>query len=462
MSQPAPLEEHDDSPTLEGSLVSGKYRVGRLIGSGGMGTVWEGVHEALGTRVAVKFIKPAHAQASDARRRFEIEARAAAKLQSKHAVHVFDYGVTESGLPYIVMEYLEGESLSEALIRRGPMPAQEVALLIGQAARALVKAHAAGIVHRDLKPDNIFLAQSGEESQDEDDLPYTVKLVDFGIAKMFDEPIRGDSKAMPMGGPTQEGAVIGTPNFMAPEQLTVGGNPNALTDMWSLGACTFAAMTARIPFEGEVLGDIVLKVCAAPLPVPSKYNPDVPSGFDAWFARACNRDPAKRFQTAEELSQALANVCGVGKVRTATLNEDQIQYALKPSSPDVAALADELEVPKGMSPRTALLAGLVLGVTIMIGIAGALAWKQTQEEEDRLNAPKSASATVSAPPPPSASAPPSASVSASVSASASASPAPSPRRTAVPATATTAVPTAPSATATATTTAPPSAGADGG
>jgi len=411
---PEDFVQHD-SPELEGSLVAGKYRVLRLIGSGGMGTVWEGVHEALGTRVAIKFIKPSHAGAADARKRFEIEARAAAKLQSKHAVAVFDYGVNEAGLPYIVMEYLQGESLSDMLIRRGPMPAAEVAIVIGQAARALGKAHKTGIVHRDLKPDNIFLASTEGETT-EGGLPYIVKIVDFGIAKMFDPPTttpEGVSKPS-MGGPTQEGAVIGTPNFMAPEQLTVGGAPTPLTDLWSLGACAYAAMIARIPFEGEVLGDIVLKVCAAPLPIPSKLNPNVPAGFDAWFARACNRDPSKRFQTAEELSEALSNVCGTGRVRVATMREDQVQYQLKPSTPDLAALAEEIEVPKGMSARTALMAGLVLGVTMMIGIVGAIAWRDKQREQDQLNAIPST--TVSASAQPSASAPPP--VSASVSASA--------------------------------------------
>src|SRR6185436_11494700 len=112
------------------------------------------------------------------------------------------------------------------------------------------------------------------------------------------EPISSDRAAQPMGGPTQDGAVIGTPNFMSPEQLTVGGAPGALTDLWSLGACAFAAMTARIPFEGDVLGDIVLKVCAAPMPVPSQLNPRVPPTFDAWFAKACAREPSRRFQSA--------------------------------------------------------------------------------------------------------------------------------------------------------------------
>jgi len=360
-----------DEPALVGAIIAGKYRVTAPIGSGGMGTVWEGVHVTLGTRVAIKFIRPQFAEQPEARARFEIEARAAARLQTKHAVHVYDYGVTDDGLPYIVMEFLEGESLSDAIIRRGPLPPTEVAILIAQAARALGKAHAVGIVHRDLKPDNIFLARSEEGAGA---LPYSVKLVDFGIAKiLYETSTAGGAGGAPMGGPTREGTVIGTPNFMAPEQLTVGGAPGPLTDLWSLGACTFAAMTARLPFEGDVLGDIVLKVCAAPMPIPSKLNPGLPVGFDAWFLRACSRDPSRRFQTADELAQALAGVCGGGRVRMATLDEDQIQYVLRPKV-DSAPL-DDLPVPSGMSARTALLAGLILGITMMVGVLGFLAWR---------------------------------------------------------------------------------------
>ena len=359
-----------DAPSLAGSIIGGKYRVLRLIGSGGMGTVWEGAHVTLGTRVAIKFIKPRFSDQAEARARFEIEARAAAKLNSKHAVHVFDYGVSPEGLPYIVMEFLEGESLSDAIIGRGPLAASEVAQIIAQAARALAKAHAAGIVHRDLKPDNIFLARTDEPVEG---LPYVVKLVDFGIAKMFEEePPEGASSRM--GGPTREGTVIGTPNFMAPEQLTVGGAPGPLTDLWSVGACTFAAMTGRLPFEGDVLGDIVLKVCASPMPAPSKINPGVPHGFDAWFARACSRDPARRFQTADELAQALAGVCGMGRIRMATLDEDQIQYVMrKPESGDQPT---SIPPPAPMSARTALLAGLVLGIAVMVGLLGFVAWHE--------------------------------------------------------------------------------------
>ncbi len=360
-----------DAPALEGQVIAGKYRVLRLLGTGGMGTVWEGVHTTLGTRVAIKFIRPQFAAQKEARARFEIEARAAAKLQTKHAVTVYDYGLSPDGLPYIVMEFLEGESLSDAIIDRGTLPASEVAQIIGQAARALSKAHAAGIVHRDLKPDNIYLARTDEPVEG---LPYVVKLVDFGIAKMFEEPVTPGVESRAMGGPTREGTVIGTPNFMAPEQLAMGGAPGPLTDLWSLGACTFAAMTGRLPFEGDVLGDIVLKVCAAPIPAPSHVNPDVPQGFDAWFARACSRDPTKRFQTADELAQALAGVCGLARLRIATLDEDQVQYVMRPRT-DIRV--SDTPPPNAMSPRTALLAGLVLGIAMMIGVLGFIAWRQS-------------------------------------------------------------------------------------
>jgi serine/threonine-protein kinase len=369
------------SPSLEGSIVGDKYRVLEMIGSGGMGTVWSGVHTALGTAVAIKFIRPQYASMEDARQRFEIEARAAAKLTTIHAVKVFDYGVTDEGLPYIVMEYLKGESLSDALIARGALPAAEVAQIIGQAAQALAKAHEAGVVHRDLKPDNIFLATNVENPRGSD-LPYTVKLVDFGIAKMFEAPrVAGLATPPAMGGPTQEGAVIGTPNFMAPEQLTLGGAPGPLTDLWSLGACAFAAMTARIPFEGDVLGDIVIKVCAAPLPVPSQIEHRVPAGFDGWFARACSRDPSKRFQSATELGESLANVCGVGRVRMQSHDDEKVQYMLKRSQTPLESIPMP---PPSMSPKTAMLAGLVLGVTMMVGIAGAFAWREKQQSQLQL------------------------------------------------------------------------------
>lgn len=355
---------------LEGSMVGEKYRVVRLIGIGGMGTVWLGEHVKLGTRVAIKFIRPQYATRADARQRFEIEAKAAASVSSKHAVKVFDDGVHEGGLPYIVMEYLEGESLSEALTRRGAFPVEEAAKIVLQASRALSRAHAAGVVHRDLKPDNIFLA-TNIESDSNTDLGYVVKLVDFGIAKILDVG-QGNGG---LKGPTQDGSVIGTPNFMSPEQLTVGGTPGPLTDIWGLGACAFAAFTGRIPFDGDVLGDIVLKVCIAPLPLPSQFNPEADDALDQWFLRACHRDPTKRFQSIEEMAKQLQMVVGLHSVRVQTLTEDRLAYMLERSQPTaLEELANELPS-GGMNAKTALLAGIVVGITMVVGLLGFLAWR---------------------------------------------------------------------------------------
>jgi len=385
-----------DTPDLRGTVVGAKYRVDQLIGSGGMGTVWQGVHITLGNKVAIKFIKPAYASHPDARKRFEIEARAAAKLRTKHAVQVHDFGVTEDEIPYLVMEYLEGQSLSEHLMSHGPMTGKEVGIVIGQAARALAKAHAAGIVHRDLKPDNIFLATNVEDTGE---LDYSVKLVDFGIAKMVQEKTES-SASYAMGGPTQDGAVVGTPNFMSPEQLTVGGAPGPLTDIWSLGACAFTAMTARIPFEGEVLGDIVLKVCVTKMMVPSELNPATPAGFDAWFGKACAREPEKRFQSANDMREALERVCSLPSPRASMVSiTEEVQYALRPALPD-AVPVDDIEVPSNMSPRTAMLAGLLLGVTVMVGVLGAIAWRAHAPDDETPAVGTSASAA--SPPAPSA------------------------------------------------------------
>jgi len=321
--------------------------------------------------VAIKVLRGTMSADPATRQRFLREARAACAVRHPNVVEIHDVIELADGTPILVMELLEGETLASRLKREGVIPVGELAALMLPVVAAVGNAHQVGIVHRDLKPDNIFLARTDEPVEG---LPFIVKLVDFGIAKIMEPPSTDGQASRPMGGPTREGTVIGTPNFMAPEQLAVGGAPGPLTDLWSLGACTFAAMTGRLPFEGDVLGDIVLKVCAAPLPVPSNLNPGVPAGFDAWFARACSRDPAKRFQTAEELAQALAGVCGLARLRVATLDEDQVQYVIRPK-PDAVPMSS-LPPPNSMSPRTALLAGLVLGIAMMIGVLGFLAWRE--------------------------------------------------------------------------------------
>ena len=300
-SRPSSMSPRDPSDReLMGRIVARKYQVERLIGKGGMGTVWQGTHLTLGIPVAIKFIKAEHTRHPLARARFELEARTAARLQTKYAVRILDYGVTEDGLPYIVMEYLEGPSLLQRVQRSGPLSFSETVNLITQTAHALEQLHASGTIHRDVKPDNILLVADPDASVTK--RAYIAKIIDFGVAKVV---ARSSTDAGPQTISTQHGIVIGTPNFMPPEQLRGEDDATVRGDIWALAACAFTAMTGRAPFEGGTIREVVRKVCQDPLPIPSQLDASVPPEFDAWFARACSRDPELRFQSARELARAL-------------------------------------------------------------------------------------------------------------------------------------------------------------
>jgi serine/threonine-protein kinase len=308
--------ESPTQATLAGKVVGGKYRVVRPIASGGMGSVWEGVHLTLGTRVAIKFIRPEYAKDDDSMARFETEARVMARLQSRYAVHVYDYGFTPGGLPYLVMEYLEGQSLTGVIEQGGPLPLTEVVHLMSQAAHALEKAHRLGIIHRDVKPENIMLVPDADAA--DEDNAQMVKLVDFGVAKVLLEneaPVDADggAGANSLRRPTARGVLLGTPAFMSPEQLLASGVADKHADLWGLAACAFVAATSKLPYNATTLGDLVKQVCLNPPPVPSAVNPGLPASFDAWFARACASNPADRFQSGYEFARELQAACGVSR-----------------------------------------------------------------------------------------------------------------------------------------------------
>jgi serine/threonine-protein kinase len=350
-------------PDLSGTIVAGKYRVERLLGQGGMGSVWAGRHVTLGQLVAIKFVHPKLAGSAEAVRRFDNEAKAAARIKSRHAVAVQDHGVSEAGQPYIVMEYLEGESLERAIRQRGKLPFSEVVQIVAQSARALSAAHEARVVHRDLKPDNIFLAKDSEGSA----LGYTVKLVDFGIAKVVQDEAESGASA------TQAGMVLGTPHYMSPEALTASAPVSAASDIWSLGACAFAACCGRVPFEGEAIGDVVLKVCAAPLPVPSKVEPSLPKAFDAWFQKCCSRDVSARFKTAADAADALLRL-----EEWSRAERENVVYEFRPLQPSIAlGDLDDLQPPS----RGRMLAGMLVGVSLTLGLLGFYVLKRTREAD---------------------------------------------------------------------------------
>jgi tRNA A-37 threonylcarbamoyl transferase component Bud32 len=287
-------------PTPPSGLVAGKYEVLRLIGRGGMGSVWEGRHATLGNHVAIKFIDSEYAESKEARSRFETEARAAAALQSKHAIQIFDHGVTGDGRPYMVMELLQGEPLDDRIERLGRISLQETARVLVQVCRALSRAHDAGIIHRDLKPENIFLVRSPDDDEE------IAKVLDFGIAK-----IKAPPGEQGVSSSTKTGAVLGTPYYMAPEQARGLRSIDYRADLWSLGIIAYKCVTGVLPFEGESVGDLLVKICTAPPPVPSRVLHGLPPAFDAWFARTMEREPAQRFTTATELADTLAVAAGI-------------------------------------------------------------------------------------------------------------------------------------------------------
>lgn len=287
-----------NSEIQKGSLLGGKYRLEREIGRGAMGTVWSAIHESLRQRVAVKVISPEHANSEELRKRFDTEARAAAKLRSRFVVAVSDNGLTKTGVPYIVMEYLDGECLEDRIVHAGHLSLAETSRVARHVARALTRAHSRGIVHRDLKPANIFLTRSED---DDDHRDWTAKVLDFGIAKMDDHSDRSTTKT---------GAVLGTPLFMSPEQVRGASSVDHRADLYSFGMVIYNMLTGTFAFEGQSFGDLLVSICTDPLPELSRTAPHLPAELDAWFRKACAREPDDRFQSAGELVTAFLEAVG--------------------------------------------------------------------------------------------------------------------------------------------------------
>jgi serine/threonine protein kinase len=275
-----------------GTVAAGKYRIVRLIGGGGMGRVYEAQNLAIGKRVALKFVAmPADSSGTkpSGHARFHREARAIAAVDSAHIVQVFDTGETEAGEPFLVMELLQGEDLA-ARLARGPLPLDEALGIAAQALRGLKRAHAAGIVHRDLKPDNLFLAASDDG--------IVVKIVDFGLSKV----VAGELDPASL---TRDGAVIGTPLYMAPEQIEGAADVDHRADLWAMGAILYEMLAGAPPFAETSYARLVIRICNKdPDPITARV-PDLPGNVAAILARALCRDRAARFQSAEELLAAV-------------------------------------------------------------------------------------------------------------------------------------------------------------
>jgi eukaryotic-like serine/threonine-protein kinase len=281
---------HGERVLEPGQVIADRYLLEAPIGRGAMGAVWRAVHLRLESPVAIKFLHPSIAGETTMLERFMREARSAAAVRSSHVVQIFDYGV-DGGAPYIVMELLVGEPLDARLAARGSLEPPELDKIFDEVARAVGVAHELGVVHRDIKPANIFIAREGGRE--------LTKVLDFGIAKLLDRRLEE-----PAGGGTHTGILLGTPNYMSPEQARGQRAVDHRADLWSLAVLAFECLTGRQPFESSSLGDLVVKICTAQPLVPSEVAP-VPPAFDAWFARGVDKDPAARFASAAEMAGAL-------------------------------------------------------------------------------------------------------------------------------------------------------------
>jgi eukaryotic-like serine/threonine-protein kinase len=278
-----------------GMMVTPSVRLLRPLGEGGMGTIWVADHLALRTQVVVKFIAKDLKSSKEALDRFSREAAAAAQVKSPHVVQTHDYGVDPDGVPYIIMELLEGQDLGGHLDQVGKLRPELVLEIVIQLARALDRAHERGIVHRDIKPGNIFLCDGGSGE-------VFVKLLDFGIAKGVESPSIDSN--------TKTGSMIGSPFYMSPEQILGSKSIDHRSDLWSVGIVVFEALTGSKPFDAETMGGLAIKIHSEPLPLPTAIEPTLPPAVDAWFLRACSRNVEERFRSAKEMAEGLAGALG--------------------------------------------------------------------------------------------------------------------------------------------------------
>ena len=268
-------------------MVAGKFRVERLIGQGGMGAVYAAEHLILRQRVALKLVVGEASARDEVVRRFFDEARAASLIQSEHIARVIDVGRTETGVLYMVLEYLEGADLAR-LARDERIPAAAVVDYVLQALDALAHAHALGVVHRDLKPANIFLARAPDGTA-------RIKVLDFGISKL------GQLSLAPSAA-TATAAVMGSPTYMSPEQIKSAKKVDARADIWSIGVVLYELLTGVKPFDGETWGELFAAILQqAPLP-PTAHDPSIPPALEAAVLRCLEREPSNRFADVGELA----------------------------------------------------------------------------------------------------------------------------------------------------------------
>jgi serine/threonine-protein kinase len=383
-----PPTPHPESPkpsaddvVKPGDVLSGKFRVERVLGVGGMGIVVAATNLQLGQLVALKFMLRAALQYGDNVARFEREARAAVRLRSDHVAKVTDVGRLDDGAPYMVMEYLEGQDMDRLLRTQGPLPIPTAVDYLLQAAEAIAEAHGLGIVHRDLKPKNLFVTQrlNGDA---------LVKVLDFGVSKV----VGGDDLSL-----TATTQVLGSPSYMSPEQLRASRDVDQRTDIWALGAILYELLTGSVPFPASTLTQLTAMVISEPPRPIEQLRQDLPDALRAIINKCLEKKADDRFQSVADLAAALAAHAPASSIALATqrmggpfgASSSSRLSALPAERPSIRAPGSSTDV---AWDRTQLAAGesrrkwfipAAIGVAMASAVVGAIAFTKLGRSPSR-------------------------------------------------------------------------------
>jgi len=403
---PAPVDPQvllARSPVAVGHVVDDKYRIDGVLGAGGMGIVLRATHLTLGQPVAIKMPLVDLAGDTEVIERLVREGRAAASLRSEHVCRVIDVGrLPSGGLPYIVMEYLEGIDASQYIKRKGALPIEDAVDFLLQVCDAVGEAHERGIIHRDLKPHNMFLVDTPAGRR-------KVKVLDFGISKVRDPAV---DVAL-----TTSAAFLGSPSYIAPEQMLATFAVDARADVWALGVCLYEMLTGRVPFVAASVMELAVRIANDAVVAPSVLRGDVPGGLEAVVMRCLSKSPQARYASALELGDALAH-CGVAlDARTTRVrSRDSLAGAVAAQPADAATVLDAtlpigtvaraaivsngaLPGPRARTSRVAAVSAIA-AVAVAISAAGLLAVRGASSRAHEAEAAPVAT------PPPAAEAPP--------------------------------------------------------
>jgi serine/threonine-protein kinase len=374
-----------------GALLDSRYELEKRIGVGGAGEVWRARHTTLNSIVAVKILHVPASRREVAKKRFLQEARVTAQLRIRQAVQVHDFGFVGER-PYLVMELLEGGTLKALLASKGSLPVRETTVILRQAARALERAHAMSIIHRDFKPDNVFVLQDEEGEPD-------VRVVDFGIAKLiggFDEPDDeadsepGQAERDPLLHFTRTGGMLGTPYYMAPEQVQSAAALGVEVDIWSFGVVAYECLTGKRPFGGENAAQLFQSILEATHVPARTHVASLPGDFDAWFDKACAPDPKDRFPDIRTAVATLEETLGVLPIlgptwfeaTDASISFHRRQVVDRNTQPNASNSLSGTATAVASKDRSRRLMGIALG-GVLLGTAvfvGVLAGRQNARE----------------------------------------------------------------------------------